>query len=78
MQPYGYLLHEEEDNDTRSQSSDSSNSDSDEDEEDEEEEEEQAGDYLASLSEDPMVKAYFTSLGFLGILIVYRLMTKNK
>jgi hypothetical protein len=76
MQPYGYLLHEEEDNDTRSQSSDSSDSDSDE--EEEEEEEEQAGDYLASLSEDPMVKAYFTSLGFLGILIVYRLMTKNK
>jgi hypothetical protein len=75
MQPYGYLLHEEEDNDTRSQSSDSSDSDSDE---EEEEEEEQAGDYLASLSEDPMVKAYFTSLGFLGILIVYRLMTKNK
>lgn len=74
MQPYGYLLHEEEDDDTRSQSSESSDSDEDE----EEEEEEQAGDYLASLSEDPMVKAYFTSLGVLGILIVYRLMTKNK
>jgi len=74
MQPYGYLLHEEEEDDIRSQSSDSTNDSSS----DEEEQEEQAGDYLASLSEDPLVKAYFTSLGFLGILILYRLMTKNK
>jgi hypothetical protein len=74
MQPYGYLLHEEEEDDIRSQSSDSSDDSSSS----EEEEEEPAGDYLSSLSEDPMVKAYFTSLGFLGILILYRLMTKNK
>jgi len=74
MQPYGYLLHEEEEeDDIRSQSSESSNDSSSD-----EEEEEQAGDYLASLTEDPIVKAYFTSLGFLGIFILYRIMTKNK
>jgi len=78
MQPYGYLLHEEEDDeDTRSQSSESSDSSSGSSSSDSEEEE-HAGNYLASLSEDPLVKAYFTSLGFLGILILYRLMTKNK
>jgi hypothetical protein len=73
MQPYGYLLHEEEEDDIRSQSSESSNDSSSD-----EEEEEDAGEYLASLTEDPIVKAYFTSLGFLGIFILYRIMTKNK